>query len=150
MSNMFQDLQDAVIEQLRADDDVIGPVAVQILTENVSDINAEIQRLLDSSGLVITVLTPRIARGDTDEISTDILLYIDENVGVNQSPAGTRRTALDLVASVIACLDDWAPLEGRWGAMRWTSALMTDVDPVVSWEVTFTTACQFGTIPSGV
>ena len=137
--SLFSDLQTLVADRLDSDAVFSAPPAIPILTEQIGDLDNEIQRAIQRVGLVAIVLTPRVTRLDRRHLAEVEVVISVAQVRELSLRAGSKKLAADVAASAWALLDDWAASE-TWQPLIAQSLLLVEVSPATVYEFTAKTA----------
>jgi hypothetical protein len=112
-------------------DSTLPTAAVQVLSEAKGDVADQLKKSMAGGGIAMIVLTPlgRFRQQGTDalDLLSPLQIQIQENVGLNQAPNGTRINALSLVVYAMKRLHTWPhPL---YGAQRRPHKIMGQANP---------------------
>ena len=120
---------------------------LKVVTENISDIENEIERAIASLGIVVIVVTPtasvrqmKDAPGPYFE-DIRIVVQVSESVTLNRSAQGTNKTALQVAEYALAVLHGFQPpnLSEAYYAENPTIALVPDPNGLLTYHVMLNT-----------
>ena len=148
----FTDLQESAATLLKADafftpaDAAVKPIPV--FTEKMGDLANKIETKLATLGVSVVVITPlgKLPEPEVDvlTLSIPIVVQISETVLLNQSPTGTRKTALMCVRATMRVLNgkphgvtNGSPRACRF-VLTETPFTLVEQDPVLTYHVNLT------------
>jgi len=145
--NMAGELVAWVITRLDSLDLYTGREGFDIVTEDLGDVLAELEKRLAGIGLGIAVITPKITKGERPrEIFLSVVIAITEIPTLNRADSGTRIPAMSIALSVCGLFDNQSP-------DPWFKFILQGAEPVavpdragfkgaIEWDVTFQTGTR--------
>lgn len=110
---MLDELQDLCVARLNWDPffTEVGRV-VNVVKENSLDLENEWRAAMDRLGACVTVNTPGILPGNTNDlVKVPLVFGISEMVSLNRSRTGARKTAMEIGLRIMAIVRRWSPGE---------------------------------------